>query len=68
MALVLILVAIVLMAGSGLPGLFLPRRSSHGQWVALVLTVLGAGAGLVGAGLGLAQLGGGGSLGVAPSR
>lgn len=55
MSLVLILVAILVMAVSGLFGLFLPRRSAWGQWTAATMTVLAAVAGLVGAGLGLVR-------------
>jgi len=54
MSLVLILIAIFLMAVSGLPGLFLPRRSDGGQWIGATMTVFAAAAGLVGAGWGLA--------------
>lgn len=55
MSLVLILVAILVMAVSGLFGLFLPRRSAWGQWLAATMTAWAAVAGLVGAGLGLAR-------------
>lgn len=54
MLLVLMLLAILVMAASGLSGLFLPRRSPWGQWIAATMTALAAAAGLVGAGLGLA--------------
>lgn len=53
MSLVLVILAIVLMAGSGLPGLFLSRRSAMGQRIAAAMTVVAAVLGLVGAGLGL---------------
>ncbi len=55
MSLVLIFVAILVMAVSGLFGLFLPRRSAWGQWIAATMTVLAAVGGLVGAGLGLVR-------------
>jgi hydrogenase-4 component B len=53
MSLIFIVVAIVLMAASGLPGVFAPRRSVWGQSLAVVMTVVGAVVGLAGAGLGL---------------
>jgi hydrogenase-4 component B len=49
MALDLILVAILLALGSGLPALLLPRRSAWGQGIATLLVVLSAVAGLAGA-------------------
>lgn len=55
MSLVLILLAILVMAASGLSGLFLPRRSAWGEWIAATMTVLAAAAGLVGAGMGLGR-------------
>ena len=51
MALVLILVAIMAMAVSGLTGLLAGRRTDGGQWIAAALTVVGAVLGLVGVGL-----------------
>ena len=55
MSLVLILVAIGMMAASGLPGLFLRRQSASGQWIAAMMTVAAALAGLAGSGLALTQ-------------
>ncbi len=53
MALTLILIATLLAAGSGLPGVFLGRSSRWGQRVAVGLMASGALAGLAGACLGL---------------
>ncbi len=53
MSLIFIVVAIFLMAASGLPGVFAPRRSVWGQSLAVAMTVVGAVVGLAGAGLGL---------------
>lgn len=44
----LVLLGIVLAAMSGVPGLFLSRYSTTGQWVTTVLAVIGAGLGLFG--------------------
>lgn len=57
MSLVMIMVAIFVMAVSGMPGIVLRRRFSGGQWIATTLAVLAAGVGLVGAGMGLARQG-----------
>ena len=55
MSLVMVLVATVLLAGSGLPGLFLRRRSASGQRIAVATVLVAAAVGMVGAGLGLAK-------------
>ena len=39
---ILVLLAIVLVASTGLPGLFFGRTSMHGQWLATVTAVLGS--------------------------
>ena len=49
MSLSLVLAAIVLLAVSGVPGLFLRRTSAAGQWLATVLTCAGGLLGLAGA-------------------
>jgi hydrogenase-4 component B len=46
----LVLVSITLLALSGVPGLFLSRRSNTSQWLATLLTMAGAGFGLTGVG------------------
>ena len=53
MSLSVILIAIVLAAASGVPGAFLSRRSAAGERLAAWLMVVGAVAGLVGAGVGM---------------
>ena len=55
MSLIFIVVAIVLMVASGLPGLLAPRRAVWGQQLAVAMTVLGAVVGLAGAGLALVR-------------
>ena len=50
----LVAVAIVLLATSGVPGLFLPRGSPWGQRAATVIVVVGSATGLVAAAMGLA--------------
>jgi hydrogenase-4 component B len=45
---ILVLLAIVLVASTGLPGLFFGRTSMHGQWLATVTAVLGSALGLAG--------------------
>jgi hydrogenase-4 component B len=51
MDVVLVLVGVVTAAVSGLPGLFLGRRSAVGEWLAAALTVLAGVAGLAGIGV-----------------
>lgn len=51
MSVPLILVGIAIVAVSGVPGLFLSRQSTVGQWVTTVLAVGGAALGLVGVGV-----------------
>src|SRR5438067_13086205 len=46
----LVLVGLLVVAGSGFPGLLFGRRSLSGQRLATVLAVLGAGLGLAGVG------------------
>lgn len=53
MSLELIIIAIILAAGSGLPGVFLPRSSAGGQRVATGMMVCSAITGLAGAGAAL---------------
>src|SRR6266852_4822376 len=50
----LVLLAIALVSCSGLPGVFLPRRSAAGQWLSVLLMVAGGSLGLFGALLSLA--------------
>ncbi len=47
----LVLVAIVIAALSGIPGLFLSRRTLTGQWIAAALAVVASVAGLTGVGM-----------------
>ena len=47
----LILLGIIIMAASGVPGLLLSRWSNTGQWLTTLLAVLGAAIGLAGVGL-----------------
>ncbi|MHB8766755.1 MAG: proton-conducting transporter transmembrane domain-containing protein, partial [Deferrisomatales bacterium] len=54
----LVLLAAVLLALSGAPGLVLPRGSRAGEGLAVALALAGAAAGLAGAGLALAGAGG----------
>jgi hydrogenase-4 component B len=44
----LVLSGLVLFAASGVPGLFLSRRSTVGQWSSIVLSAMGGGLGLAG--------------------
>ena len=53
MSLVMVLIAIIMMAGSGLSGLFLSRQTAAGQRIATVMTTIAAVVGLAGALLGL---------------
>jgi hydrogenase-4 component B len=46
----LVLVGIALLAFSGVPGLFLGRKSAAGQWTATLLALAGAAAGMAGVG------------------
>jgi len=46
-----VLLGIILVAASGVPGLLLSRFSTTGQWVTTVLAVIGAGLGLIGVGV-----------------
>ena len=57
MSLIFIVVAILLMATSGLPGLLSSRRSRWGQQLAAAMTISGAAAGLVGRGPGIRRFG-----------
>ena len=47
----LVLLALAIAATSGVPGLFLSRLSTTGQWVTTLLAVMGAGVGLTGIGV-----------------
>jgi hydrogenase-4 component B len=49
MSVPLVLGAIALLAGSGVPGLFLPRTSAVGQWLAVLLASAGSVLGIAGA-------------------
>jgi hydrogenase-4 component B len=46
-----VLLGIIVVAASGVPGLLLSRGSTTGQWVTTVLAVIGAGLGLIGVGM-----------------
>src|SRR3954454_15783363 len=46
----LVLLGIVVVASSGLPGLLFGRRARSGQWLTTLLAVSGSGLGLAGAG------------------
>jgi hydrogenase-4 component B len=53
MSLELIIIAIILAAVSGMPGLCLKRSSGWGQWIAVLLVGIGSICGFAGVGLGL---------------